>query len=69
MHQQITIQYQIIFAGVLALGDWAIDNAHSVHPPSPLSAGGGKGEPPTKFSKRGRDRTSTLRGGLLEKRG
>ena len=40
---------------------------HSVHPP--YSAGGGGVEPPTKFSKRGLDRTSTFRGGLLGQRG
>ena len=69
MHQQTTIQYPIIFAGVLALGDWAIDNAHSLHPPSPLSAGGGGMNLLPNFQKGGHDGTSTLRGGLLEKKG
>ena len=41
-------------------------NSHSVHPP--LSDGEGV-EPPTKFSKRALDRTSTFRESLLGKRG
>ena len=44
---------------------------HSVHPrPFLLRGGWGGGvEPPTKFQKGGLNRTSTFRGGLLEKRG
>ena len=34
-----------------------------------MGGGGGGVEPPTKFQNRGLDRTSTVRGGLLEKRG
>ena len=45
---------------------FCLDQSHSVHP---LSTGGEGVEHPIKFSKRGRlGRTSTLRGGLLEKR-
>ena len=42
-------------------------NKHSVHPPPFLR--GWEVEPPTKFSKRGLDKTSTFRGGLLGERG
>ena len=39
----------------------------SVQPRSPFCRGGGGVEPPTKFSKRGLDRTSTFRGGCWER--